>query len=118
MRRISVLALYLILVFAVGLVVWLNLISQANAVIVNLDPNESIQVATLRGDGAAERSIRYVELMCLEWHSNSVAMMSKAADLVQRWVLTRKMPRTVSWLKLGFRCAEKNVARGEEHGQS
>lgn len=60
----------------------------------------ALQWATLRMTSPNTRSINYTRLKCLEWFSNSGEMISQAADLVQRWVLSRQMPTDVIRLKL------------------
>jgi DNA-binding transcriptional regulator YhcF (GntR family) len=63
-----------------------------------------LQPATFRATGPNERSIKYTALKCLEWFSNSGNMIAGAADLVQRWVLTRQMPKDT--VRLKFKLAE------------
>jgi DNA-binding LacI/PurR family transcriptional regulator len=65
-----------------------------------MDKFSAVQVATFRGMGPNERTIRYAKLGCLEWFSNLGQVMTQAADLVQRWVLSRQMPKEVFRLKL------------------
>jgi DNA-binding LacI/PurR family transcriptional regulator len=60
----------------------------------------AVQLATVRAVCPNERSIKYAALNCLEWFSNSGDMIAQAADLVQRWVLTRQMPKDIIRLKL------------------
>ncbi len=63
----------------------------------------SLQLATFRVTSPNERSINYTALNCLEWFSNPGQMMTQAADLVQRWVLSRQMPKDIIRLKLKLR---------------
>jgi DNA-binding LacI/PurR family transcriptional regulator len=65
-----------------------------------MDKFPSLQVATFRGTSPNERTIRYAKLGCLEWFTDLGQMMAQAADLVQRWVLSRQMPKGVIHLKL------------------
>jgi DNA-binding LacI/PurR family transcriptional regulator len=65
-----------------------------------MDKFSALQVATFRGMGPNERTLRYANLGCLEWFTNLDQMMAQAADLVQRWVLTRQMPKEIMRLEL------------------
>jgi DNA-binding LacI/PurR family transcriptional regulator len=68
---------------------------------------EAVQLATFWCSDANVRSMRYCKQRPLEWHSNSAEMISQAADLVQRWVLSRQVPSDVIRVKL--RLVEKRA---------
>jgi len=59
-----------------------------------------VRWATFRSVGPNDRSMMYAKMECLEWYACSGEMVSRAADLVQRWVLSRQMPRDVIQVKL------------------
>jgi DNA-binding LacI/PurR family transcriptional regulator len=61
---------------------------------------QGVQLATFWSSDANVRSMRYCKQKRLEWISNPAEMISQAADLVQRWVLSRQMPTEVIRLKL------------------
>lgn len=65
-----------------------------------MDEFTAVRTATLRSTCPNQRSIRYASLNCLEWQTNAGGMISAAADLVQRWVLSRQAPKGVLRLKL------------------
>ena len=60
----------------------------------------NLAIATRRNVGPNERSMSYCSLSPLEWYSDSGRMISAAADMVQRWAMTRQMPKEVIRLKL------------------
>lgn len=74
--------------------------------IMNDLPN--VQVGTFWNSDLNVRSAYYLKLNCLEWCSNSTGMIAHAADLIQRWVLTRQMPRDNIFVPMNClgRCAD------------
>jgi len=65
----------------------------------------ALQLATLRANQPNERSIKYATLNCLEWFHDFGRMMTQTADLIQRWVLSRRMPKETLRLKMELRNA-------------
>lgn len=55
----------------------------------------SLRIATLRSGMPNERSIKYLQLGCLEWSSRTGDLLATAAELVQQWVLARHKPTGV-----------------------
>jgi len=65
-----------------------------------MDRFSGVQLGTFRSVGPNDRSIKYSQLNCMEWFSSAGEMVSHAADLVQRWVYSRQMPRDVIRVQL------------------
>jgi len=57
------------------------------------DEFPDVQTATLAAAHPAARSLKYSKRMHLEWYSDACEMFSTAADMVQRWVLSRCRPQ-------------------------
>ncbi len=76
-----------------------------------MDRFPGVQVGTFRTMSPNDRSMKYSQLQCLEWFANSGKMVLQAADLVQRWVLLRQMPRDTIriQLKMGRQESEESV---------
>lgn len=53
----------------------------------------NVQTATLASNHPVPRSLKYSQQMHLEWSSDACEMISTAADMVQRWVLSRSRPQ-------------------------
>jgi DNA-binding LacI/PurR family transcriptional regulator len=67
-----------------------------------MDDFPGVRLATLRNSAPNDRSMKYSQLNCLEWRTNSGQMLSHAADLVQTWALSRRMPKEKKSLPLQF----------------
>jgi DNA-binding transcriptional regulator YhcF (GntR family) len=65
-----------------------------------MDRFPGVLVGTFRTMSPNDRSMKYSQLKCLEWVANSGEMVLHAADLVQRWVLLRQMPRNTIQIQL------------------
>lgn len=59
-----------------------------------------VQVATFCGSDLNVKSLDYIKLNPLEWRVNQSQMISCAGYLVQRWVLSRQMPKEDIRVKL------------------
>jgi len=60
-----------------------------------------LQLATMRAKCPNERSMEYCRQRVLEWINDPAEMVSRAADMVQQWALTRQMPKTA--IEISFR---------------
>ncbi len=66
-----------------------------------MDKHRSVQLATL-ADGTLINTAgkKFNELGILRWYCGSARMVATAADLVQRWVLTRQIPKGITHINL------------------
>jgi DNA-binding LacI/PurR family transcriptional regulator len=66
-----------------------------------MDRHRSVQLATL-ADGTHMNTAgkKFNSLGILHWYCGSAQMVARAADLVQRWVLTRQMPKGITYINL------------------
>ncbi|MBN2295701.1 MAG: LacI family DNA-binding transcriptional regulator [Pirellulales bacterium] len=66
-----------------------------------LDAFPGIQTATLCNQGIHTGSRRFCEISPLQWNSNQAEMIAIAADMLQEWVLSRRITRNI--VRIPFR---------------
>ncbi len=64
------------------------------------DKFPSVQLGIMVGKGVNTRSAKYNRLGVLSWTHDMGNMVSVAADMVQQWLLSRRMPKDIVKLKL------------------
>jgi hypothetical protein len=66
-----------------------------------MDHHRSVQLVTLADETHPNTAGRkFNSLGILRWYCGSARMVATAADLVQRWVLTRNMPKGITHIDL------------------
>jgi DNA-binding LacI/PurR family transcriptional regulator len=79
-----------------------------------MDKFPSVQLATLRGTGANARSRKYRSLGLLDLYMDNTQLVSRAADIIQDWVLSRQPSKQQLRLKMELRFEKINIGSSQK----